>query len=82
MFDLSNPRTWQDITNWILVLVAFIAAVYIGLGMYKEARRRVRRTEPARHTSDTHTFVLPDLGITMADGGEHLDGQEDRESGS
>lgn len=82
MFDLSNPRTWQDITNWILVLVALTAAIYIGIGAYREARRKARRVVPVRPVTDTHTYILPDLGITMADGGEEIGKKEKDETAS
>jgi hypothetical protein len=70
MFDLSDPHSWTYFTNWVLVAVAFVAAVYIGLGVLRE--RRARRSGTSVH-SDPHTLILPDLGITMADGGEKVD---------
>jgi hypothetical protein len=77
MFELSDPRTWQLITNLLLVAVALVAAIYIGVGLYK--RSYARSTNPFRpHPElDTHTMILPDLGITMADGGDKI---EDKKS--
>jgi hypothetical protein len=66
MFDMSDPRSWTYFTNWVLVGVAFISAAYIGFRVLLDRRAR-RATQ-----DDAHTFVLPDLGITMADGGEKL----------
>ncbi len=73
MFELSDPRTWQIITNLLLVTVALVAATYIGIGVYKQSRAKSRRVFHAHPDHDTHTLILPDLGITMADGGEKLD---------
>jgi hypothetical protein len=70
MFDLSDPHSWTYLTNWVLVAVAFVAAIYIGVGVLRE--RRARRFNTSAH-SDPHTLILPDLGITMADGGEKVD---------
>jgi hypothetical protein len=72
MFDLSNPHSWELVTNLALVLVAFIALVYIGAGAFRQAfsRGAARITNALR--KDPHTLVLHDLGITMADGGEKI----------
>jgi hypothetical protein len=72
MFDLSNPHTWELLTNLALVLVAFITMVYIGAGTFRKAiaRGAARLTHAFR--KDPHTLILHDLGITMADGGEKV----------
>ncbi len=70
MFDLSDPRSWTYFTNWVLVVVAFIAAGFIGYGVLRE--KRARQANRGQSVNDAHTFVLPDLGITMADGGEKV----------
>jgi len=67
MFDLSDPRSWTYFTNWLLVIVAFIAAGYIGYRLYRE-----KRAHTTANADDAHTLVLPDLGVTMADGGEKV----------
>jgi hypothetical protein len=70
MFDLSDPRSWTYFTNWVLVVVAFIAAGFIGYGVLRE--KRARQAIRGHSVNDAHTLVLPDLGITMADGGEKV----------
>lgn len=67
MFELSDPRSWMYFTNWLLVIVAVISAGYIGFRLYRE-----KRAKSASEVEDAHTLVLPDLGITMADGGEKV----------
>jgi hypothetical protein len=71
MFDLSDPRSWTNFTNWVLVAVALIAAGYIGFGVLRQ--KFAHRTNRSHSFTDEHTFVLPDLGITMADGGEKIE---------
>jgi len=72
MFDLSNPHSWELITNLALVLVAFIAMIYIGAGTFRKvfSQAAARITDAFR--KDPHTLVLHDLGVTMADGGEKI----------
>ena len=70
MFELADPRSWTNFTNWVLVAVALVAAGYIGFGILRE--KFGRRTHPAQASNDAHTLFLPDLGITMADGGEKV----------
>jgi hypothetical protein len=70
MFDLSDPRSWTYFTNWVLVVVALIAAGFIGYGVLRE--KRARQGARGQSVNDAHTLVLPGLGITMADGGEKV----------
>jgi hypothetical protein len=75
----SDPdSTWLNITNIVLgVVVALCAAVMLG-GIAHEfiSRARKRRRIDAeldrdmRLLNDDHAFDSPDLGITLADGGE------------
>jgi hypothetical protein len=71
MFDpLDIDVTWLNITNFMLGVVTVLAIAAVVFGTVKEiiARVRSRATVPAEQ--DTHSFVHPDLGLTMADGGE------------
>lgn len=72
MFDLSNPHSWELITNLALVLVAFIAIVYIGAPKLRKALEPLSARISAAFNKDPHTLIVPDLGITMADGGEEI----------
>jgi hypothetical protein len=73
MFDLSDPYAWQFITNLLLVAVALVAATYIGIGLYRRTHAKSQVAFQPHGAHDTHTLILPDLGITMADGGEKID---------
>jgi hypothetical protein len=72
MFDLSNAHSWELATNLGLVLVAFIALVYIGAGAFRQGFSRGAARIMSVLRKDPHTLVLRDLGITMADGGEKI----------
>lgn len=73
MFNFNDPNTvWLNVTNLVLGLVTLICCVAVGRGVYLDVRERLRKRV---HVSlDDHAFFMPDLGITMADGGERLDG--------
>ena len=73
MFNFNDPNTiWLNVTNFVLGLVTLICCVAVGRGVYLDVRERLRKRAPA--TLDDHAFLIPELGITMADGGERLDG--------
>ena len=69
MFNLnwSDPEIrWLVVTNWTLFAVTIICLAVVGYGVAVEVLKRVR--EP--RTVDDHAVLVPDLGLTMADGGE------------
>lgn len=73
MFDFSNPETmWLNTTNLVLGAVTLVCVLVFAGVLVKELlhRAKVRATVPA---FDDHSFAYPDLGITMADGGEKID---------
>jgi hypothetical protein len=82
MFDFNDPNTfWLNVTNVILGLVTLICCVVVGRGVYQDIRARLRKRAPV--TVDDHTFIIPELGITMADGGKRLEGKmKDRGNGA
>ena len=68
---------WLTATNVVLGLVTFVCVFVLAHGLFLElkeklAARRARLAVPA----DDHAFVVPMLGVTMADGGERLDKKE------
>ncbi|MGA9405633.1 MAG: hypothetical protein WBW71_00745 [Bacteroidota bacterium] len=72
MFDFNDPNTiWLNVTNIVLGLVTLICCVAVGRGVFQDVRARIRKRVPVK--VDDHVFVIPELGITMADGGERLD---------
>jgi hypothetical protein len=87
---MSDPSTyWLTITNAILGVVVLICCVAVAIGVFQEiAAKRKKATAMSkldREVSDLvasfqdgHTFHLPHLGVTMADGGEELGKKDEK----
>jgi hypothetical protein len=81
---MSDPSTyWLSITNAALGLVVLICCIAVAIGVLQEVAAKRRKAVAAskidREVSDLvasfqdgHVFHLPELGVTMADGGEEL----------
>ena len=67
--DWSNPETfWLNAINLMLGLVTLACVGAIAYGLAGDLLAKVRqRTKEAK---DLHALHLPELGLTMADGGE------------
>jgi hypothetical protein len=81
VFDLGDPKTlWLNVTNIALGLVTLICILAAGTALFHEVtiRMRKRALVPAH---DDHALFHPDLGLTMADGGEKLDDSPQRKDG-
>ena len=87
---MNDPSTyWLTITNIALGVVTLICIGAVAVGVIQElAARRKKSAELSRLDAevadlvasfrDNHTFDVPGLGLTMADGGEDL-GKKDEE---
>jgi hypothetical protein len=74
LFDLSDPKMfWLNITNIVLGIVTLVCCVIVGYGIVQEVLVRIRKSKTTPITSDAHAFLVPGLGITMADGGKRID---------
>ena len=74
MFDFNDANTfWLNVTNAALGLVTFICLLVVGRGLYTEIAARLKNRARVPVSIDDHAFLVPDLGMTMADGGERLD---------
>lgn len=85
---MNDPSTyWLTITNIALGVVVLLCCGAVAVGVLQElaARRKRREAESAldREVAELvatytgqHTFNLPGLGPTMADGGEELKKKE------
>ncbi len=74
MFELSTPDTfWLDVTNVALGLVTLACVCVVLQGLVGELRFRLRRRA---QVPDDHAFLTPDLGLTMADGGERVEEED------
>ena len=87
---MSDPSTyWLTITNAALGVVVLICCVAVAIGVFQEIvakRRKVTAmskidrevTDLVAAYQDGHAFHLPQLGLTMADGGEELGKKEEK----
>jgi hypothetical protein len=68
VFSTTDPTTfWLNFTNIVLGAVTLICVAVVARVVYREvAFMRKRRKVDA----DDHAFMIPELGFTMADGGE------------
>lgn len=71
MYGADGPDTfWLNFTNIALGLVTLACVLAIVTGVVHELSGR-RRRQAAE--ADDHAFASPELGLTMADGGERID---------
>lgn len=79
---MNDPSTyWLTFTNVALGLVVLICCIAVASGVLRELalRRKKRAPELDRELADlaaaytgSHAFRIPNLGVTMADGGEEV----------
>jgi hypothetical protein len=74
--DWSDPQTlWLNLTNLVLGVVVLICVAVMAAGIAQEFRLRAKKRAsvptPIR-AADDHAFEIPELGLTMADGGERI----------
>jgi hypothetical protein len=87
---MSDPSTyWLTFTNAALGILVLLCCGAVAYGILQElvARRKkaAAMSQIDREVSDLvasyrdgHTFQLPNLGITMADGGEELGKKDEK----
>jgi hypothetical protein len=86
---VSDPSTyWLTVTNVALGLVVLVCCVAVAIGIVQEVAAKRRKAAELskldREVADLvsayggHAFQVPGLGVTMADGGEKLDGKSER----
>ena len=73
---MDSETLWLTITNVGLGIVTVICIAAVGVVIVKELFSDARVTVKVPHLQDDHSFMLPDLGITMADGGKRIDEME------
>ena len=61
---------WLNFTNIALGLVTLVCVIAVAAGVVRELSDRLAH---GRKLSDDHAFETPELGLTMADGGERID---------
>jgi hypothetical protein len=73
--DWGNPQTlWLNLTNLALGIVTVLALAVVAVGVAQEvlAKRRKAREFAGMDEEVRHMLRVPELGMTMADGGEPL----------
>jgi hypothetical protein len=79
MFEMSNAASfWVDVTNVALGLTTLLCLGVVGYMVVKEVLARRAKTA---HASDPHILEVPELGLTMTDGGEKLYDDDERAFG-
>ena len=77
MFDSMDSETlWLTITNIGLGVVTLVCIIAVGIVITKEIFADARANVKVPALQDDHSFMLADLGITMADGGKRIDEKE------
>jgi hypothetical protein len=71
MYTPDGSETfWLNFTNIALGLVTLVCVIAIAVGVVRELVPRLAR---GSRLTDDHAFHSPELGVTMADGGERVD---------
>ena len=74
MFDIKDPEAfWLNVTNFGLGLLCIVCFFLVVGSVAHELVARRRRALAEVLQFDPHTLRLPELGLTMADGGEPLE---------
>jgi hypothetical protein len=85
---MSDPSTyWLTFTNAALGVVVLICCVAVAIGVIQEIAAKHKKASAmskldrevadlVNSYQDGHAFHLPELGITMADGGEEIGKKE------
>jgi hypothetical protein len=77
--EFFDPKTvWINLTNLALGLVTLVCVAMVAWGVAAEAAERLRR-RLAVFRDDHHAFAVPELGLTMADGGDKVDDDEQKQ---
>ncbi len=73
---LQSEEMWLVLTNVILGVSAIICVIVIVRIAMQEINERRRVRSLLAHLTDDKTFVVSNLGVTMADGGKRIDQKE------
>ena len=75
MIDLTNPETLWTLTNQCIAAVVVVSGFIVARDIVKHLQFQFQpKTQRVRF--DDHSFFVPELGLTMADGGERTDKDE------
>jgi hypothetical protein len=71
----SSDESWLNATNAILGIVTLVCLLVVAFGVFQTVMDKIRSRAGNRSVFvyDDHTMSVPELGLTMADGGEPVD---------
>lgn len=70
----ADPQVfWLNVTNIALGVICLTCVVLVAGAVVKEVMKRAKARAGVMGGLDVHTMALPDLGTTMADGGEPIE---------
>jgi hypothetical protein len=69
----ASETSWLTLTNIALGVVTIACVFAVARTAFMELAERARSRVRVPAWQDDHSFVLSDLGVTMADGGEKID---------
>lgn len=76
--DWSDPQTfWLNMTNAALGVIVAGCVLLIGYGVLHDVLLKMFRRRAAE--ADDHGLMVPELGFTMADGGEPVERRPEKE---
>jgi hypothetical protein len=91
---MSDPSTyWLTLTNAALGVVVLICCAAVAIGVFQEIAAKRKKVDITSkidrevndlvasfgpYSPDGHAFHLPELGVTMADGGEQCGKKEEK----
>jgi hypothetical protein len=71
MISLGDPGTfWLNLTNVGLGVVTLVCCVVVGRAMFQDLTAHMRQRSADRADVKLELFSHPQVGLTMADGGE------------
>ncbi len=72
---LLSDEAWLNATNALLGIVVAVSVIAIGGAIFHDVLNKFRERSAARQhfVFDHHAMHVPELGLTMADGGEPID---------
>jgi hypothetical protein len=75
---LLSDESWLNATNAFLGIVAGIALIAIGSAVFHDILVNIRKRARERQhfVFNPHALHVPELGLTMADGGEPVNGDQ------
>jgi len=74
MIGTVDPGTfWLNLTNAGLGIVTLVCCVVVGRALFQDIATRMRERSAARAGTKPELFSHPQVGLTLADGGEPIE---------